>query len=328
MIKEILQKNDWTTKPDFLQSWEYGDLLKNNGKNVVRYELQNNEGTWQFQGVITSLLFGLKFFYVARVDLNKEAILEINKFLQENNYTFWRVELLSKINLQEINYINVKNRQPEHSWILDLNKSEEKILQEMHSKTRYNIKLASKRGVTSKMEKNIDKYWQLNEMTSKRNDIKSHEKNYLSKLLEMENVYQLNTYLGNEILSSTILLKYNERMFYLFGASSNKHRNLMAPYLNQFEAIKFAKENNCKFYDFWGIAPPAEKGSNDADSHHNYTWKKENSLAGVAKFKAGFNGQLVSYPKALEIILQPFKYNFFSFLQKLRKLKKLSINGL
>jgi len=319
MIKEILQKNDWTKKPEFLQSWEYGDFLKSTGRTVVRYEVENSNTKQQFQGVVTKMPLGLKFLYVPRVELSEESIKEINKFLQKESYTFWRLELINEIKMDNLKSVQIKNRQPQHTWILDLDKTEEELLTQMHAKTRYNINLSNRKGVICKMEKDIEKYWKLNEMTTERNNIKSHDKAYIKKLLELENVYQLTTYFENEVLSSAIVLKEGETMYYLFGASSNSHRNLMAPYLNQFEIIKLAKQKNCLFYDFWGIAPPAEKDSAEADSHHLYSWQKNNSLSGVAKFKAGFNGHLKSYPKAVEIILQPFKYQLFSFLQKLRK---------
>jgi lipid II:glycine glycyltransferase (peptidoglycan interpeptide bridge formation enzyme) len=200
-----------------------------------------------------------------------------------------------------------------------LNKTEEELLKEMHSKTRYNINLAKKKGVIVKFEKNIDLYWQLNKDTSERNKITSHSKNYLEKLLSYDNIYQLNTYLGNIVLSSTILLKYENTMYYLFGASSNKYRNFMAPYLNQWAAIKFAKEKFCSTYDFWGIAAKVSKENKDALSHHHYYWDKNDPLSGVTKFKSGFNGKLKKYPQAVEIILNSSKYKLFSFLQKLRK---------
>ena len=320
MIKEVTKKENWTTKKEFLQSWEYGDFLKDTGRKLVRYEyLSKNKEVTQFQGVITSNALGFKFIYVPRVSFSQELLDEISKFFKENNFVFWRVERLNNNIPKNFNYKLVKNRQPECTWLLDLEKTEEEILSEMHSKTRYNINLAIKKGVVCKIEKDLEKYWQLNEMTTNRNSIKSHDKNYIEKLLKLDSVYQLSTYFAEDIISSAIVFKYNDIMYYLFGASANTHRNLMGPYLNQFEIIKLAKKLNCKVYDFWGMAPPAEEGSEDRNSHHNYAWKKSHPLDGVAKFKAGFNGKLECYPKPLEIILQPFKYNIFSLIQKLRK---------
>jgi len=319
-MKEITKKEDWTTKKEFLQSWEYGEFLKNTGRKLLRFEyLTNDKEKIQFQGIVSSNAFGFKFIYVPRVSFSQELLDEISTYFKQNNFVFWRIERLSDETPKKFNYKLIKNRQPECTWLLDLTKSEEEILSEMHSKTRYNINLAIKKGVVCKIEKDLNIYWKLNEMTTERNSIKSHDKNYIEKLLNLDNVYQLTTYFANEVLSSAIVFKYNDIMYYLFGASSNSHRNLMGPYLNQFEIIKLAKKLDCKVYDFWGMAPPAEKGSGEENSHHNYSWQKNHPLDGVAKFKAGFNGKLECYPKPLEIVLNSFKYNIFLFIEKLRK---------
>ncbi|MDD2655952.1 MAG: peptidoglycan bridge formation glycyltransferase FemA/FemB family protein [Patescibacteria group bacterium] len=319
MIKEVLKKEDWTLKKEFLQSWEYGEFLKDTGRQLLRYELITDNEKIQFQGVVTSNALGLKFIYVPRVSFSEEILDEISKFFKEKNFVFWRIERLNSTTTKNFSYTEVRNRQPECTWLLDLEKSENEILSEMHSKTRYNINLAIKKGVVCKQEKNLETYWKLNEMTTERNSIRTHDKTYIEKLLKLDTVYQLTTYFGEDVLSSAIVFKYENKMYYLFGASSNSHRNLMGPYLNQFEIIKLAKQLGCKVYDFWGMAPPAKEGSTDKNSHHNYTWQKSHPLDGVAKFKAGFNGKLECYPKPLEIILNPFKYKIFSLIQKLRK---------
>lgn len=321
MIKEVLKVSDWSAKEEFLQSWEYGDFLRTTGRNVVRYEYvsADNKEKIQFQTMITANSLGLKFVYIPRVDFSQAVFDEVCLFFKQKNFVFIRVERLQDILPNNFKFNFVQNRQPEFTWLLDLEKIESEILAEMHAKTRYNINLAKKKGVVSKMEKDIEKYWQLNQMTTERNSIRSHDKTYLENLLKLDNVFQINTYFENNILSSTILFKYNKTLYYLFGASSNSQRNLMAPYLNQFEAIKFAKTMGCKIYDFWGMAAPAEKGTEQAESHHNYSWQKTSPLSGVAKFKAGFGGSLKQYPKAVEIILHPFKYKIFVLIQKLRK---------
>ena len=62
MIKEIFKKEEWTTKEEFLQSWEYGEFLKDTGRKLVRYEFISKDNVKnQFQGVITSNILGFKF---------------------------------------------------------------------------------------------------------------------------------------------------------------------------------------------------------------------------------------------------------------------------
>lgn len=318
MIYEVTDRQKWSEKPEFWQSWGYGEFFKANGLNLIRYEVKIGGENYQFQGIETKFPLGIKFFYIARVFLPEKVLEEAIEFFKNKKYTFLRIETLNELENKN-NYKKVKNRQAPATLILDLNKSEEELLQSMHTKTRYNIRLAEKKGVEIKFEKDIDKYWKLNADTNERNKITSHSKNYLAKLLEQENVYQLNTYYSNEIVSSTILLAYNDTLYYLFGASANKYRNVMAPYLNQWEAIKFAKEKGFKKYDFWGISPQVEGKNEGVICHNNYCWQETDSLSGVTKFKIGFSGVTKKYPEAFEIILQPGKYKLFSFLQKIRK---------
>lgn len=320
MIREVTKKEEWSTKKEFLQSWEYGEFLQDTGRKLLRYEYTSKQNEKiQFQSIVSSNALGFKFAYTPRVLFSSEVLDELSIFFKKNNFVFWRVERLSNDFPKKFSYKLVKNRQPECTWLLDLQKSETEILSEMHGKTRYNINLAIKKGVVCKTEKDLEKYWKLNEITTKRNSIQTHDKKYIEKLLKLDSTYQLTTYFGEEILSSAIVFKYGDKMYYLFGASSDSQRNLMGPYLNQFEIIKLAKKLGCKVYDFWGMAPPVQEGSEDKNSHHNYTWQKSHPLDGVAKFKAGFNGRLECYPKPLEIILNPFKYRIFSLIEKLRK---------
>jgi len=319
MIREVTKKEQWTEKEEFWQSWEYGDFFKENGMSLQRYEVQLDNKFYQFQGIETKLPLGIKFFYIARVFLPEESFTEISEFFKKKGYSFLRIETLNTLDNLKISYKDVKNRQPQNTLILDLNKTEEELLQEMHSKTRYSIRLAKKKGVETKFEKNIEKYWSLNKDTNERNKISSHSKHYLEKLLKQDNVYQLNTYYNQEIISSTILITYADTLYYLFGASANRYRNVMAPYLNQWEAINFAKEKGCKKYDFWGIAPEIKENEKEVICHNNYCWNDKEPLSGVTKFKVGFGGKSKNYPKSKEIILQPSKYKLFYFLQKLRK---------
>ena len=189
----------------------------------------------------------------------------------------------------------------------------------MHSKTRYNIRLAERKGVTIDNKKDLKLFWDLNMTTTKRNRYQSHPKSYCEKLLKLPNTYQINSYFENKPVACVILFKHGKTLYYFIGASSNEHRNLMAPYLLQWEAIKLGKTLGCEVYDFWGMAPPSKKGSDKESCYHSYCWQADHNLTGVARFKAGFSGKLKSYPDAQEIILNTFKYKLFNIMQKLRK---------
>ena len=97
-----------------------------------------------------------------------------------------------------------------------------------------------------------------------------------------------------KVIAGIIVTYYGDTAIYYFGASGNEYRNLMAPYLLQFHAIKKAKEKGLNWYDFLGIAPE------DAGKGH--------SLAGVSGFKLKFGGKTVQYMKAKELVYKSFWY--------------------
>ena len=98
---------------------------------------------------------------------------------------------------------------------------------------------------------------------------------------------------NGEVIAGGLFVYLDEWGIYYYGASVNSYRNVMAPYLIQWEAIKEAKRRGCKHYDFLGIAPENAK---------NHPWK------GVTEFKQKFGGRTVHYPQAKEMVLRPFWY--------------------
>jgi lipid II:glycine glycyltransferase (peptidoglycan interpeptide bridge formation enzyme) len=244
---------------------------------------------------------------------------ELLQFFKKQKYTFVRLESVNEVGETGYKSQIVQNRQPHYTWILDISKDIEQLLTQMHAKTRYNIGLARKKGVVIDHCKNLELFWNLNTITTERNDYTSHPKKYIEKLLELDTVYQVNASFEDTPLASAILLKHGETLIYFFGASSNEYRNLMAPYQLHFEIIKLAQQLGCTAYDFWGIAPPSKVGSGKEACYHEYCWVADHPLSGVARFKAGFGGELKSYPNAKEIILNPIKYTLFSLIQKIRK---------
>jgi len=111
-----------------------------------------------------------------------------------------------------------------------------------------------------------------------------------------ENAQLLTAEYQGSIIAGGIFVYLDECGIYYYGASDNEYRNLMAPYLIQWEAIKEAKKRGCKTYDFLGVAPENAK---------NHPW------AGVTEFKKKFGGQIIDYPTAKEMVLRPFWYNVY-----------------
>lgn len=150
--------------------------------------------------------------------------------------------------------------QPIQNMILRIKgKSEEEIFKGYNEKTRYNIRVAEKKGVTvrySRAEEDLKKFYELSEITAKRDGISLRDYNYYKRMLESYDENHLRIYIAEhegEALSGAIALNYGGKLFYIYGASSNEKRNLMPNYLMQQTMIRWAIETGCSEYDFGGI---------------------------------------------------------------------------
>ena len=207
--------------------------------------------------------------------------------------------------------------QPQDSLVLDLKPADE-LLQTFHEKTRYNIRLAEKKGVTitessAADSKELAAFIQLSQGTSQRQAFHYHSDDYYRVMLETMGTS------SDERISVSVLAAWQDTTplaaliavwtptvgYYLHGASSYEHRSLMAPHLLQFRTMARALELGCTKYDFWGIAPEGAP-----DSH---PW------AGVTRFKLGFGGNRVHYPDSFDVVTHAVRYNIYTIARRLRR---------
>lgn len=195
--------------------------------------------------------------------------------------------------------------QCQRNYILDIkNKTEDEVFSSFHSKWRYNIRLASRKGVLCGyygVEK-LDDFCKLMQETGKRDGFSIRSKEYFERFFsafgENARLYICYSPYGDAI-SGALAVNYGGRVSYVYGASSNTHRNLMPNYLMQWNMIKWAIESQCNIYDFMGIPHCDEK------NHSNY---------GVYRFKKGFNGKIVRYAGEFDYIFSNVKNTIISFL--------------
>jgi len=202
--------------------------------------------------------------------------------------------------------------QPKEVFIIDIAKSEEELLAEMKAKTRYNIRVAQKHGVSLRItnlyettnNKDVEEFLRLVKVTAKRDGITPHPESYYRKMFETIPAENLKLYVAeyeNKIIAANIIIFYGNTATYLHGASDNNYRNVMAPYLLQWQAISDAKKAKLEKYDFGGV-----KTNGD------------NSWAGITKFKTGFspNTKPMEFLGSYDIVINPFKYYLYRVLQK------------
>ncbi len=172
---------------------------------------------------------------------------------------------------------------PSSTLFVDLTKSEEVILSNMKQKTRYNIGLAKRKGVQVKVgsSKDFNHFYDLYRQTAIRNNFTIHSPSFFTPFFEVHDSHSsfslLIAYLDSKPLSAMFLTMGGKRATYLFGASSNEHRESMSTYALQYKAMQLAKEAGCEVYDMFGIAP---------------THEKNHPMSGLNQFKLGFGGSL------------------------------------
>ena len=245
----------------------------------------------------------------------------------ENNIGWIRVEPTSEDALNFIRENLPKNTklekssvdmQPGETFVLDISRSEEEILAGMKQKTRYNIRLAEKRGVKVSVNSDqgsvINRFLELIKITSRRDKIKAHPENYYRKMFETIPPEILKLYVAEfegKIIAANLVLFFGKTATYMHGASGDVHRDVMAPYILQWQQICDAKKAGCEQYDLGGI--------NTQYTIHNTRYKK---WAGITKFKTGFAPDVdpICFPGCYDIVLNPFKYNLYWILQKIKRI--------
>jgi lipid II:glycine glycyltransferase (peptidoglycan interpeptide bridge formation enzyme) len=198
---------------------------------------------------------------------------------------------------------------------IDLTKDEETLLAEMKQKTRYNIRLAGRKGVSVREgnEEDFAMLYRMYAQTSLRDGfIIRSEKYYLDVWRSFFNQRMLTPLIAEyegQPLAGLMLFHFDRTAYYVYGMSTNEHRNLMPTYLLQWAAMQKAKRLGCKIYDLWG-AP------NNID--------ESDPMWGVYRFKIGLGGQTVCTIGAHDFVAKPFWHYVYakampSFLDLLRK---------
>jgi lipid II:glycine glycyltransferase (peptidoglycan interpeptide bridge formation enzyme) len=318
-------------KIDFLQSQEWRKFQENAGRKTFSVSV----GDRNINIIKHKLPIIGKYFYVPRFQGTKNKEQETKIFenivdLAERNNAGWvRVDIDSKNDLrlitELINELDLKikkaphDMQPRQTFVIDISKSEEQLLAEMKSKTRYNIKLAEKKevkisNIQSASQRTIpntfyiDEFLRLVKITSKRQGIVSHPDDYYRKMLEIPCVQLYVAEYDGKVAAVAVVSFFEEVATYLHGASDDKYKSAMAPFALHWKIIKDAKESGCKRYDMGGIS------TNYEQRETTNKWK------GITRFKLGFSPETkpTEFEGSWDIIISPVKYFSYKIIQKIK----------
>ena len=213
-------------------------------------------------------------------------------------------------------YADADPIQPRRTLILDLEGEESQWLARMKQKTRYNIRLAEKKGVTVRASQDLPTFYRLMESTGQRDGFGVHSQQYFQRAYDiffpvgMCELF-LADYEGRP-LAGLMVFARGSRAWYFYGASNDEERNRMPAYLLQWEAMLWARARGCQVYDLWGV-PDADEETLEAGFGD-----RADGLWGVYRFKRGFGGTLVRSAGAWDRVYLPV-YPFYRWWSRRRR---------
>lgn len=303
-----------------LQSWEWGEARKIIGLKILR--VGEFVGTKLEKAHLITLhdipFTKYKIGYIGRSHIpSKEFIFFLKQIAKKENIIFYKFEPYEKIaKLKKLELTGlVKSFNPlftQWTILLDISKSEDELNKNLKPKTRYNIKLAQKKGVIVKEESNLKGYEIFEKLyfeTTKRQGYHGHDKNYHKTIwgnLKKKISHILIAYYNNIPLSAYEIFIYKNRGYYVYGGSSELHKNLMASNLLMWKSLLFCKKYGCTSFDMWGSLPK------------NYS--QAQPYAGFTRFKEGYGGEFNEMIGSYDLVIESLIYKLYNTAYYLRKI--------
>ncbi len=300
----------------FLQSWAWGEFQVAAGRQVRRFG-------WEEEGRLVAAAQTVvhrlpTYAYIPRGPVtlrawsNEETMARLRDLGGLLRAVFVRFEPPWPQYPMRKRFVKTIDMQPAHTLIMDLGVSSEARRTVMHPKTRYNIRLAERKGVEIEVRASaaFEEVWSLFETTAARGKFHLHPKRYYETMLSMLADGPCRAFLAvarfdGKIIAANLMVDEGKTRTYLHGASGDDDREVMAPYLLHGKLMEDAAERGLEAYDWWGIAP---EGAED------HPW------AGVTRFKLGFGGERVSYPGAFDAVIHPTRYGIYVLARRVRRL--------
>ena len=323
-----------------LQLWSWGDFKSPDSFVVKRIGIVDSENNILVAATILKQKFArfFKIFYSPRGPVlntsllkDEEKVHEVLKLLFENIHVLskkenvlmlrvdpaWDIHYIRKNILEDFHFLPCpRDIQPRHTLLVPLQREEELILKNFKSKTRYNLRLAKRKGVTVKMFSNQEvfpEWMKLINKTAKRQNFKMHSESYFKNLFETmignDQLFLFVAYYENQAIAMNLVLRSGRFVYYLYGATEDTYRNVMAPYLLHWEIIQHFKEAGCEYYDLWGIS--------NTSSYKGVQDEREKNWEGFSRLKRGFaiDQPITEYLGCWEY---PYKETLYKLLGKLR----------
>lgn len=331
-VMEITKK-EWDDRvcaqehTEFLQSYAWGEFQRALGRTVIR----RSKTQFFFSAVRMKLPLWFSYWYVPRGPYltckNISAwISAVNELARSKGGVFLRFEPVyidgeEKEIFQEVENIagrgrvrQTKDIQPKVVWIVDLSKNTEQLLSDMHPKTRYNIRLAERKGVSiacahtkEEVLRACEIFLRLAKKTSNRHEFRLHPERYyrvMAEVLGGDDFFIYTARLEDTDIAAALVIRFGDTATYLHGGSDEMYRDTMAPHLLHWEVMKDMKAQGVRWYDMGGV-------SESSDPRH--------PLVGITRFKHGFGGDVRRYAGTYDLIFHTSLYTLYRLMRRVRR---------
>lgn len=281
----FLKENNGT----FLQSYDWGEFRKEY-QSVWRVMIQDQN---QIQGVCQVMEekspLG-KYLYLPHGPVAPSLNVRNELFRQVGHFIGVKHIGLKTEPLQDltIGWRSHHRIQPQKTLISKIGQTPEEILESFDGKTRYNVRLAKRRGVQVKESKDYAAFSRLMEENSAHQGFHSYPGHYFERLLKYLEASLFLAYYQDQVIAGSIVVFFNSTITFLHSASNHQWGRLKAPYLVRFTAIEAARLKGCQHCNHWGIS--------------------QQRFPGVTEFKKGFGGQELIYPTGRELPYKPVRF--------------------
>lgn len=303
----------------FLQSGEWEEFQRHIGRKTLRIE--------HVLCIRHDLPGGFHYLYCPRPLFRDKKQETRDKFFedvraaaQNERSLFLKIDPLDDAGRLPVACHLSQSIQPQESVAVLLDVKEEEVFARMHEKTRYNIRLALRRGVVVHQESPVSSadggatgqagmrnqefeiFWNMLRETAARDGFHTHEKRYYEKLVETKSENFTNELFfarmdGVPVAAAMVnFYRPSGIATYLHGASGRAYRDVMAPHLLHWHIMQEARRRGFRMYDFWGI--------------------DERRWPGLTRFKKGFGGEVVTYPSSIDVVCRPFWYWAYRIARK------------
>lgn len=303
----------------FMQSTYWSELKSRFGWGMVgHYLIKDGNRVVGCFTILKKSKFGITILYVPRgpiwFDEREEIITfaldSLKQIAKKEGAFFIRVSPMFYENNEKIKNIlkssgfgfSKKQLQTKATILVDLKRPEEEILKSFHEKTRYNIRLAGKKGVQVKKlesEKELLEFYEVMRKMSERQDYDLQSYNYYEHIWKsLQDIARIYLAIAEgKVIGGVVVFSYAGRSYYMYGGFDYEYRNLMGNYLVHWEIMREAKARGDEYYDLQGV--PLIKDEN----HPMY---------GFYRFKKGFNGQEVEFIGEYDYSPVKFLYNIWN----------------